>query len=244
MPLKSSRLFRERAAAGVVLCQTHGPLCKKYPDHPLVQERRRRDNELSKDLVEMAWTGHLLGRLKELADAGYEVPEEFTRGNEDPPKSDRVRLFFERYDLGKHFGSDEPYVEPPCKTRKLSDEEIRQRSEWAKAVREARTKKTQLDPTPPWEKGVDIKLANMLSGLGDEDDPEYRKFREFEERTRLEEEAERAALVQRLKSDEELGRKMREALATWVNLPPRNSRHTTDIREGYGDAVPEFEEEA
>ncbi|MDX3551658.1 hypothetical protein PV729_07715 [Streptomyces europaeiscabiei] len=187
----------------------------------------------------MAWTGRLLGQMKELADAGYEVPEEFTRGAEDPPQGERVRLFFERYDLGKHFRSDEPYVEPPCKTRKLSDEEIRQRKEWAKAVREARTKKTQLDPTPPWEKGFDPKLAKMLGQGVEELDPEVQ---EFWEQAKREREAEKAALVQRLKADEELARKMSEALATWVNLPPRNSRHTQDVREGYGDAVPEFEE--
>ncbi|MFF1295116.1 MULTISPECIES: hypothetical protein [unclassified Streptomyces] len=241
MPLISSRVLRERAEAGVEVCRTHGPLCKKYPDHPAAQERRRRDNELNKDLVEIAQAGHLLIWLKGLADASYEVPEEFTRGNEDPPRSDRVRLFFERYDLGKHFRSDEPYVEPPCKTGKLSDEEIRQRKEWAAEVKAARLKKGLPDPLPPWEK-FDLKLANMLSGLGDEDDPEYRAFREFQERARREREEERAALVQRLKADEELAREMSEALATWVNLPPRNSRHTTDVREGYGDAVPEFEE--
>ncbi|MEU5341279.1 hypothetical protein AB0H18_10665 [Streptomyces sp. NPDC020766] len=231
--------LKQRAAHGVQVCTTHGANCKKYPDHPLVRERNRVDM----DLVEMVRAGRLLIRLKELADAGYEIPEEFTRGAEDPPKSDRVRLFFERYDLGKHFRSDEPYVEPPCKTRKLSDEEIRQRNEWAKAVREARLKKGLPDPAPPWDKGVDIKLANMISGLGDEDDPEYRAFREFQERHRRKREADRATLVQRLKADEELGRKLQEARATWVNSPPRYSSHTTDIREGYGDAVPKFEEE-
>ncbi|MFE9765438.1 hypothetical protein ACFYPC_13050 [Streptomyces sp. NPDC005808] len=189
----------------------------------------------------MAWTGHLLGRLKELADAGYEVPEEFTRGNEDPPRDHRVRLFFERYDLGKHFPPEEP--EPPrgCKTRKLSDGELRQRREWAAEVRAARQKRNQPDPTPPWEKGFDAELAKMLGQGVEELEPEVQ---EFWARVKREREAERAALVQRLKADEELARKMSEALATWVNLPPRNSRHTQDVREGYGDAVPEFEEEA
>ncbi|MEU5343214.1 hypothetical protein AB0H18_20645 [Streptomyces sp. NPDC020766] len=224
MPLKSGRLFRERAAAGVVVCTAHGASCPKHPDHPLVRER----NKVDMELAEMVQVGHLLIRLKELAEAGYELPEEFTRGSGDPPRDHRVRLFFERYDLGKHFGSDEPYVEPPCETRKLSDEQIRQRSEWAKAVREARQKKNQPDPIPPWEKGIDLKLAKMMSGLfEDEADPEYRAFREFQERARREREAERAALIQRLKADAELGRKMREALATWVNSTPRNRSRTT-----------------
>ncbi|MFG2022677.1 hypothetical protein [Streptomyces sp. NPDC048825] len=204
-----------------------------------MRERKRRNDELSKDLVEMAWTGHLLIRLKELADAGYEVPEEFTRGNEDPPKGDRVRLFFERYDLGNHFPPEEP--EPPreCNTRKLSDEEIRQRREYAVTVREARKKQNQPDPLPPWEKGLDAELARWLGQGVEELDPEVQ---EFWARVKREREAEKAALIQRLATDEELTRKMSEALATWVNSPPRNSRHTQDVREGYGDAVPEFEE--
>lgn len=240
MPLRSSQVLRERAAAGVEICRSHGATCKKYPDHPAVQERKRRHDELSKDLAEMVRTGHLLIRLKELADAGYAVPEEFTRGNEDPPKGDRVREFFERYDLGKHFPPEEP--EPPreCNTRKLSDEQIRQRKEWATEVKAARQKKGLPDPSPPWEKGFDPELAKMLGqGVQGQDEPKYRELRE---RVRREREAEKAALIQRLKADEELPRKMSEALATWVNLPPRNSRHTQDVREGYGNAVPEIEE--
>lgn len=75
-----------------------------------------------------------------------------------------------------------------CKTRKLSDDELRQRREYAEAVRESRSKKgNHPDPTPPWEE-FDPELAKLL-GQGVID------------------------------------------------------RHTTDVREGYGDAVPEFEEE-
>lgn len=239
MPLRSAQILRERAAAGVEVCRTHGPSCKKYPDHPAVQERARRHWEMSKDLTAMAWTGHLLGQMKELADAGYEVPEEFTRGNEDPPQGERVRLFFERYDLAKHFPSEEPERSNECKTRKLSDDELRQRKEWAAEVKAARLKKGIAEPAPPWEGFTSEELAELRKALGqgveDQDEPNR-------ERARREREAEKAALVQRLKADEELARKMSEALATWVNLPPRNSRHTQDVREGYGDAVPEFEE--
>ncbi|WP_329276235.1 hypothetical protein [Streptomyces sp. NBC_01451] len=234
MPLRSSRLLRERAAAGVEICLTHGACCKKYPDHPAVQERQRRDRELSKGFAEMAWTGHLLIRLKELAEAGYAVPEEFNRGAEDPPRSDRIRLFFERYNLGKHFRSDEPHVEPSCKTRKLSDEEIRQRSEWAKAVLEARLKKGHVDPTPPWEEFTPEKLAELRKALSQGvDGQDGLTYWELRERVRREREAERAARVARLKADEELGCKMREALATWENRTHRNA-YTTP---------PAFEEE-
>ncbi|MEU6706885.1 hypothetical protein [Streptomyces wuyuanensis] len=73
-----------------------------------------------------------------------------------------------------------------CKTRKLSDEQIRQRREYAETVREARKKK-QLPPRPPWL-SVDMGAVEMLR------------------RVRLE-------------------------------------RYTQDVREGYGDTVPEFEEE-
>lgn len=220
--------LRRRAQAGVEVCLTHGPLCKKYPDHPAVQERQRRHWESSRGLAEMVRTGHLLNRLKELADAGYTVPEEFTRGNEDPPRSDRVRLFFERYDLGKHFRLDEPYVKPSCNTRKLSDEEIRQRKEWAAGVKAARLKKNEPDPLPPWEKFTTEELEELRKALGQgvegQDEPKYRELRE---RARREREAEKAARVSVLKADEELARKLREALATWVNSPPRNRRHTT-----------------
>ncbi|ULR51009.1 hypothetical protein [Streptomyces deccanensis] len=193
-----------------------------------MQERQRWHWESSRGLAEMVRTGHLLGRLKELADAGYTVPEEFTRGNEDPPQGERVRLFFERYDLGNHFRSDEPYVEPSCNTRKLSDEEIRQRKEWAAEVKAARLKKNEPDPLPPWEGFTPEGLAELRKALGQgvegRDEPKYRELRE---QFRLGREAEKAARVLVLKADEELARKMSEALATWVNLPPRNSRHTT-----------------
>lgn len=224
MPLRSMGEARRRAEAGVELCTVHGSNCKKYPDHPAVRERNKPDTELA----EMVRTGRLLGHMKELADAGYELPEEFTRGNEDPPKGDRVQEFFERYDLGKHFPWDKR--EPtPCKPRKLSDDELRQRTEWAKAVREARSKKGFPDPLPPWENlQAEAKLADrLLRGRA-----EFRRQRE----------AEKAERATRLIADPELARKMREALETWVNSAPRNRRHIQDVREGYGDAVPEFEE--
>ncbi|MEQ8143557.1 hypothetical protein [Streptomyces sp. OP7] len=74
-----------------------------------------------------------------------------------------------------------------CKTRKLSDEEIRQRYEYADAVSKSRSKRgDHPDPLPPWE----------------EFDPELAKL---------------------------LGQGVIE-------------RHTTDVREGYGNTVPDFEE--
>ncbi|MEV4879325.1 hypothetical protein [Streptomyces cyaneofuscatus] len=180
-------------------------------------------------LAEMARTGHLLSQLRELAEAGYEVPEEFTRGAEDPPRDHRIRLFFERYDLGKHFPSDGDEYPKECKTRKLSDDELRQRREHADAVRTASQKK-QPPPLPPWvTPGPNLEVQKLLSeGLT--------AFRQQQA-------AEQAERVRMLKGDEQLGRKLQEARETWVNLPPRHSAHTQHVREGYGNAVPEFEED-
>ncbi|WP_148315158.1 hypothetical protein [Streptomyces sp. CCM_MD2014] len=199
--------------------------CEKYPDHPLVRAWNKPDPELA----EMARAGHLKSQLQELTEAGYEIPEEFNRGAEDPPPHERIRLFFERYDLSKHFPSEGREYPKKCTTRKLSDDELRQRREYAEAVRESRSKKgNHPDPLPPWEKGVDPELAEMI-------------YRGRAQRAR-EREAKRAARIQALRNDQELARKMREALETWVNRPRRVSHHTTDVREGYGNAVPEFEE--
>lgn len=87
-------------------------------------------------------------------------------------------------------GIPAPEYPRECKTRKLSDEEIRQRREYAVTVREAR-KKNQLPPRPPWEKKLDPELERMVR--------------------------------------EGRARQARE-------------RHTQDVREGYGNAVPDFEE--
>ncbi|MCM1946396.1 hypothetical protein NC315_13555 [Streptomyces sp. G2] len=224
MRLRSISQARQRAEAGVEICTAHGPRCKKYPDHPLVRERNTVDMDLARMLGQSIGSNN---RISELVDAGYEVPEEFTRGAEDPPQGERVRLFFDRYDLAKHFPSDESGCEPDqCRTRKLSDEEIRQRMEWAKEVYAARLKKNQPDPPPPWE-GIDpetfIELAKMLGQYPYEGCPENLAF---EERCRLKEEAEKAALIARLQADEELAAKLREAMSTWQNRPRRGVSHT------------------
>ncbi|NEB63517.1 hypothetical protein G3I61_28310 [Streptomyces diastaticus] len=89
--------------------------------------------------------------------------------------------------------SGEPAPEYPreCKTRKLSDDELRTRREYVDAYREARDKK-QVPPRPPWvNPEADRDLIDMI-----------RRGR-----------AEQA-----------------------------RERHTQDVRTGYGDTVPEFEE--
>lgn len=224
-PLKVLGSVERKQQVGVEVCTAHGANCKKYPDHPVVRGGKPDQSDLK--FAEMVRTGRLLGQLKELTAAGYEIPEEFTRGNEDPPKSDRVREFFERYDLGKHFPRE--YPEPPkeCKTRKLSDDELRQRREHADAVRAAR-KKNQLPPLAPWNK-FDPKLAEEFA-------------RRRGQYTYEAEKAKTAEKAKRLIGDLELARKLQEARETWVNSAPRNRRHIQDVREGYGDAVPEFEE--
>ncbi|WP_040907067.1 hypothetical protein [Streptomyces griseoflavus] len=84
-----------------------------------------------------------------------------------------------------------PSFGPECKTRKLSDDELRKRREYVDAYREARDKK-QVPPRPPWV------------------NPE---------------------------ADHDLIERIREGRAQQAL-----ERHTTDVREGYGDTVPEFEE--
>ncbi|MFM9633864.1 hypothetical protein ACKI10_40710 [Streptomyces galilaeus] len=79
--------------------------------------------------------------------------------------------------------------EPPrkCETRKLSDDELRKRTRYADAVRDAQKRK-QLPPS--WSK-FDPELAEMIR---------------------------------------------------WGRAEQAREHHTQDVREGYGDAVPEFEE--
>ncbi|MEU3880763.1 hypothetical protein [Streptomyces californicus] len=57
-------------------------------------------------------------------------------------------------------GKSIPQSPQECKTRKLSDEEIRQRREYVATVREARRKK-QAPPRPPWEK-FDPELERII----------------------------------------------------------------------------------
>lgn len=81
-----------------------------------------------------------------------------------------------------------PAPEPePCKTRKLSDDELRKRTRYADAVRDAQKRK-QLPPS--W-----------------------------------------------FKFDPELAEQIR-----WGRAEQARELHTQDVREGYGDTVPEFEE--
>ncbi|MFE7278557.1 hypothetical protein [Streptomyces sp. NPDC057623] len=96
----------------------------------------------------------------------------------------------------------EPQEPQPCKTRKLSDEEIRQRREYADAVREARQKK-QPPPRPPWvNPEADRELIEKIHRLRLESCPQYRG----------------------------------------MYGPEAMERFKQRMREGYGDAVPDFEE--
>lgn len=87
-------------------------------------------------------------------------------------------------------GRPAPEYPRECKTRRLSDDELRQRREHADAVREAHRRK---------------KLPPTWGHVG--------------------------------KIDAELDRMIREGRARQAR-----ENHTQDVREGYGDAVPEFEE--
>jgi hypothetical protein len=127
--------------------------------------------------------------LQERAQAGVEVctahgPACQKYPDRLNPESRVSRLDLELVEMLR--ASDPGETPRPCKTRKLSDEQIRQRREYVETYRAA-VKKNQLPPNPPWVK-VDMEAVEMLR------------------RMRLE-------------------------------------RHTQDVREGYGDAVPEFEEE-
>ncbi|MFE2646067.1 hypothetical protein ACFXDO_26380 [Streptomyces nigra] len=63
----------------------------------------------------------------------------------------------------------------PCKTRKLSDEQIRQRREYVETYRAA-VKKNQLPPRPPWVT-FDPALAELIrdvrEGYGSTTPPEF-----------------------------------------------------------------------
>ncbi|MFJ9996090.1 hypothetical protein [Streptomyces werraensis] len=89
-------------------------------------------------------------------------------------------------------GAGSPEYPRECKTRKLSDDELRKRREYVDAYHEARDKK-QVPPRPPWV------------------NPE---------------------------ADRDLIEMIRRGRAEQAR-----ERHTQNVREGYGDTVPEFEEE-
>ncbi|WP_339152565.1 hypothetical protein WID27_17940 [Streptomyces sp. F41] len=92
------------------------------------------------------------------------------------PDSRVSRLDLELVEMLRASGAGE--TPRPCKTRKLSDEQIRTRREYVETYRAA-VKKNQLPPRPPW-----------------------------------------------------------------VTFDPALAEMIRNVREGYGDAVPEFEEEA
>lgn len=138
-----------------------------------------------------------------------------------------MALFCETYDLDRHFPAEPEEKTQPCKPRKLSAEEIRERNQWAREAREAYAKGRPA-PTPPWEHRWerDLVLAREI----------YKKDHSGEY------DRESAARIKALAEDDELRQKLAGALTTWVNAPRRHSAHQQEVREGYGDAVPNFEE--
>ncbi|WP_426364098.1 hypothetical protein [Streptomyces sp. E-08] len=119
----------------MVVCTAHGPLCKKYPDHPVIRAYAKHEwNLFTKPFIEMAY-----GPIGEL-----------------------------------------DTVEVPCETRKLSDEQIRNRREYADAVHAAQKKNRQI-PSPPWM-GIDVDkdLAALLSGLNEHHTQHVPDFEEME----------------------------------------------------------------
>ncbi|MGW0750277.1 hypothetical protein [Streptomyces sp. NPDC002587] len=236
MPIKALANLDTKSKSGVQVCASHGPACEKYPDHPLAVERAQPD-PLDLKLMEMIYGGRLSGHMDELLAAGYELPEEFTRGPASRARDERGRLFFDTYDLDRHFPAEPKSKPRPCKPRKLSPEEVRQRIEWARAVREARDKRKP-PPLPPWEALRDQELRDLIDQrdlIYNEDTTDaYRDDRQT---------AEEAARIKALADDEELRHKLAGALETWVNSPRRVPKYTQDVREGYGNAVPAFEEE-
>jgi hypothetical protein len=142
MPLRSARVLRERAAAGVQVCMSHGDPCPRYP------VPGARVDTFDLELAEMVRRGRI-------AAGGPAV------------------------------------LEPePCKPRKLSDDELRQRKERAAVVGEA-IRKGKSVPLPSGPQ-IDHDLAEHIR---------------------------------------------------WGRAEQAREIHTQDVREGYGDAVPEFEEE-
>ncbi|MBQ1005516.1 hypothetical protein KBY91_19110 [Streptomyces sp. RK23] len=74
------------------------------------------------------------------------------------PESRVSRFDLEMVEMLRAAGAGE--TPRPCKTRKLSDEQIRQRREYVETYRAA-VKKNQLPPRPPWVT-FDPALAEMI----------------------------------------------------------------------------------
>lgn len=116
--------------------------------------------------------------LRERAQAGVEVCT--AHGPACPkypdtmnPESRVSRLDLELVELLRAAGAGE--TPRPCKTRKLSDEQIRQRREYVDTYRAA-VKKNHLPPRPPWVT-FDPALAELLrdvrEGYGSTTPPEF-----------------------------------------------------------------------
>ncbi|MCX4800582.1 hypothetical protein OG594_02655 [Streptomyces sp. NBC_01214] len=233
MPIKVLANQDGKSKSGVQVCVTHGVLCEKYPDHPQVRKQAERERAsvggVDQELMEMIRDGRLLQKMDDLRAAGYELPGEFIPRVLESPPGERVRLFFETYDLCRHFPGEPVRKPQPCKPRRLSPEEINHRFEWARQAKEAEFKRRNPPPPPvPWEATREAELYDLIRREG----PAARQRRAVE----------RAAHIKVLAQDDELRRKLAGALETWVNSPRRFPKHTQDVREGYGDAVPEFEE--
>ncbi|MFF9979861.1 hypothetical protein [Streptomyces erythrochromogenes] len=226
MPIKAMAALEKKTRVGVQVCTVHGARCAKYPDHPVLVERAKLTRD-DLELAEMLYGGRLKIKLDQLRQAGHELPEEFDRGAEDRATVDRVALFFEAYDLDRHFPKDRDSEPSPCKPRKLSDDEIRERNEWAREAQAAYAKGRPA-PTPPWERLRERELVLAIEIYKRDHSGEYDR--------------ESKAQVKALAEDDELRQKLAGALTTWVNTPRRHSAHQQEVREGYGDAVPNFEE--
>lgn len=110
--------------------------------------------------------------LQEQAKMGVEVCT--THGPACPKYPDRLnpesrvsRFDLELVEMLRASGPGEP--PRPCKTKRLSDEQIRQRREYVETYREAR-KKNQLPPRPPWvtfDPALAEMLRDMREGYGD-----------------------------------------------------------------------------
>lgn len=110
-----------------------------------------------------------MDELRRRAQAGVEVctthgpacPKYPDRGN---PESVLDRIDLETVEMLRAHrqsrGETAPAHSGECKTRKLSDDELRQRREYAETVREAR-RKNRLPPLPPWAK-VDMGAVEIL----------------------------------------------------------------------------------
>ncbi|MFD9077548.1 hypothetical protein [Streptomyces erythrochromogenes] len=234
--------MEKKTKGGLQICTAHGARCEKYPDHPLLVEREIKATRVDIEFAEMVYGGRH-SEIGLLVEAGYELPEEFTRDSEDASNARQV-LFFETYDLDRHFPKEPPSPPKPCKPRKLTSEEIRERNQWAREAREAYAKGRPA-PHGPWE---DRDFERARAAMAKLEAEGHFKAWEAEQRLKT------AERVKALAEDDELRQKLAGALTTWANKPSRHlgaswytpkpweRQYLQDIREGYGDAVPDFEE--